>query len=249
MSEEREVVVVEHKPGEDKPWHISLEGAGFFDTGRAKLNFPKREFETQAEAEEVADKIRNLIKSDAVEVRDDEHRSASPDTSGIVPPVAGAAVGTAAGVGASSTSTSSWDEDDSPVSDVATGGVDEAPAATDENILSGVPDRDPLVEDDVLVDPDGNQVEVGTYGDVVVDEEEPVVSLVDEEPVVVPTDPAEGADETVGVESVPPEHVNEPEHSAEVGGLEDPVFDPIPEELPGESEGERESELRRENLM
>lgn len=245
MSDEREVVVVEHKPGEEKPWHVSLEGAGFFDTGRAKLNFPKRDFDTQEEAEEVAEKIRDLIKSDAVEVRGEEKDASSADYAGVAaPPLAGAA-----GVGASSTSTT-WDEGATSTTDTATGRVDEAPAVTDENILSGVPDREPLVEDDVLVDPDDNQVEVGTYGDVAVDEEEsPVISLVDDEPVVVPAVPVETSDETVGVESVPPEHVNEPEHSAEVGGLEDPVFDPIPEDLPGESEGERESELRRENLM
>lgn len=85
MSDEREVIVVEHKPeNEDKPWHVSLEGVGTLEKARAILNFPGRDFATQEEAEETANKIRDLLKSDEVQVRDDDASTpAPPATPGI----------------------------------------------------------------------------------------------------------------------------------------------------------------------
>lgn len=76
VNSEREVIVVENTGEGDKPWFVSLEGVGALETARAKLNHPARHFATKEEAEDVAEKIRELLKSDEVEVRDDSYSSA-----------------------------------------------------------------------------------------------------------------------------------------------------------------------------
>lgn len=63
-----ETIRVIHHEGADKPWEVSLEGVGFLGTVRAVLNHPGRNFETQEEAIEAAEKIRELIKADRLEV-------------------------------------------------------------------------------------------------------------------------------------------------------------------------------------
>lgn len=65
---EQETVRVVHNEGADKPWEVSLEGVGLLGTARAVLNHPGRHFESQQEAIETAEKIKELIKADRLEV-------------------------------------------------------------------------------------------------------------------------------------------------------------------------------------
>lgn len=65
---EQETVRVVHNESAEKPWEVSLEGVGLLGTVRAVINHPGRHFETQQEAIEIAEKIKELIKADHLEV-------------------------------------------------------------------------------------------------------------------------------------------------------------------------------------
>lgn len=79
---EHETIRVVYNEGEEKPWEVSLEGVGLLGTARAVLNHPGRHFEDQQEAIEVAEKIRELVKADNLEVQ------ASPTAEGGTLPLA-----------------------------------------------------------------------------------------------------------------------------------------------------------------
>lgn len=70
MSDKNEIIYVVNNPGEDKPWEIKFDDVDGFKTARALLNHPVHKFDTEQEAVEVAEKLKNIIKAEGVEVDD-----------------------------------------------------------------------------------------------------------------------------------------------------------------------------------
>lgn len=241
MNEELERVVVEHREGEDKPWHINLEGVGVLGTGRALLNHPTRNFSTQEEAEEVAEKIRELIKADLVQVQDEiSHQQLETDYDAAIQedalretrpdqPSSNDTLGSPSLVSGASVTNTVDDPPAAPDADIV---EDEDARALKERMESD--DVDPLLADDF----EDSEIIVGDYPEEVEPEEPIVLTPVD------PESQPEGP--LAAVDDIPPEHTGAP---GDVDVLVEPREvdrEAALEDLP---EGEQESEIRSNNLM